>query len=463
MSRLLSTGLIGCLLAAPALAVEAPPAPGTPRDFALPARQTVQLDNGLSITFLDFGRVPKVTLLAAVRTGTIDEGEDTWLAALTAEMMREGTLTRSAAELARQSAEMGGGLSVSAGAEQVTVGLSVLSEHAAAAAALVADVLRNPLLPEPELPRLVGSLQRRLAVAQSDPDSLAGQALAQLVYGDHPFGRTLPTAEQLSAYTAGDVQRFHATQFGARRTHVYVAGRYDRAGLEAALRDAFASWAPGPEPRQEPPSMRFGPSVRFVDRPGAQQSTLRLAMPAPHPAEADQVPFSLMNTLLGGSFASRITTNIREDKGYTYSPYSTISARRRSAMWVQEADVTTPDTAAALREIFAEIRRLAGEAPAPAEVESTQNYRAGLFVVQNSTPAGVLGQLAFIDLHGLPDEYLTRFVARVYAVTPEQVTAMAARWLDLSQLVLVVVGDLAQVEASVRSMPELATADADAR
>lgn len=460
MTRRLCAALLALAAILPAAARETPPPPGPPRDFALPGRETVRLDNGLSITFIEYGRVPKVTLLAAVRTGGIDEGEDTWLASLTAEMLKEGTASRSAAKLARDAASMGGSLSSAAGAEQVSVGLSVLSEHASEAAELLAEVLRRPRLPVSELPRIRASYERRLAVAKSDPGSLAGAALAELAWGDHPFGRAFPSEDRLRSYTIDDVRRFHARNFGARRTHVYVAGRYDRPALEASLRRAFSDWAPGPAPTVNPPVLRPGPAVRFVDRPDAPQTTLLLALPAPPPSHPDWMPFSLMNTLLGGSFSSRITSNIREDKGYTYSPDSSVSASRGAAMWVQEADVTTADTAAALREIFAEIRRLAAEPPPAAELAQSQNYRAGLFVVQNSSPNGILGQFAFLDLHGLPQDYLTRWVGNLFAVTPEQVSTMAARWLDLGQLKLVVVGDLRKVEASIRSLPELAGVEA---
>ena len=459
MIRAIATAILGTTIALPAAPSETPPVPGTPRDFSLPGRETLTLDNGLSITFIDYGRVPKVTLLAAIRTGAIDEGDDTWLASITAEMLQEGTTRRSAAEIARRSAEMGGGLFAGAGDEQMSVGISVLSEHAADAAALIAEVLREPGLPESELPRILGSFQRRLAVAKSDPGSLADEALAQMTWGEHPFGRAFPAEQQLAAYTVDDVRRFHAENFGARRTHVYVAGRYDRRALEAALRQAFGGWAAGPEPTSNPPALRRGPALRFVDRPDAPQSVIRLALPAPDPSLPDWMPFSLMNTLLGGAFSSRITTNIREDKGYAYSPNSSVVARRRAAVWVQDADVATADTAAALTEIMAEIRRLAAEPPRVDELALIQNYRAGLFVVQNSSPTGVLGQLAVLDLHGLPQDYLTSWVANLFAVTPMDVTAMAARWLDLSQLNLVVVGDLAKIEAQLRALPELAGAE----
>ena len=154
--------LLACLVAAAASgqAREQPPAPGAPHEFRLPAKETVRLDNGLAITFIDYGTVPKVTVLAVVRTGNIDEGQDTWLADLTVEMMKEGTATRSAYDIAKAAAGMGGALGLSVGAEQTTAGISVLSERAVDAAVLLADVLRNPRFPESELPRVRANFER---------------------------------------------------------------------------------------------------------------------------------------------------------------------------------------------------------------------------------------------------------------------------------------------------------------
>jgi predicted Zn-dependent peptidase len=463
MKRLVAALLLPALFATGALARELPPKPGAPRDFVLPAKETVRFDNGLSVTFLDFGRVPKVTLMAVVRTGSIDEGEDTWLSDLTVEMMKEGTTSRTSAEIARRAAEMGGNLGVGAGAEQTSVGISVLSEHAAEAAALVADVLRNPAFPADQFPRLVANHERNLSVALSSAGALAGEALARLAYGDHPFGRTLPKPGQLATYTLDDIRGFHAGQFGAARTHVYIAGRYDRAALEAALRRAFGGWQAGPAPTEDPPATSTDLQLELVERPDAPQSSLRMVVAAAGPAHEDYFPFTVMNTLLGGAATSRIAANIREDKGYTYSPDSYISARRRSTLWVMSADVATEHTADSLREIYAEIGRLRETPPSAAELDAIKNYRAGLFVVSNSSPDGMLGQLAFMDLHGLADAYLNEWVRNVYAVTPEQVSEMVRKWIMPERMSVVVVGDLGKVATSVRELPQLEGARQAAR
>ena len=450
-------GMTLALLAFSAVAEgrELPPAPGQPRDFALPARDTLQLPNGLSLTFVDYGTVPKVTVFATVRTGNIDEGESTWLADVAVEMLKEGTATRSAADIARSAAGMGGSLSVGAGAEQTSVGISVLSEHAAEAAELVADVLRNPRFPESELPRVLANFERSLAVARSQPDSIAGEALAKLVYGDHPFGHALPTPGQLESYDIAAVRGFYEQNFGARRTHVYVAGRYDRRALEAALRRAFGDWREGPPPSDLPPKASETLQLQLIDRPDAPQSSLRIAVSIPHPASPLYFPTTLTNSLLGGTMSSRITTNLREDKGYSYSPDSSISAHRGNALWVMSAEITGEHTAEALTEIFREIDRLQREPPAAAELDAIKRYRAGLFVIGNSSPNGVLGQLAFLDLHGLPPEFLLRWVANMYAVTPQQVTDIARQYIRPERMTIVIVGDLKKIGDSVRALPQL--------
>ena len=456
MTRMIA--LVACLAATAALADarELPPAPGAPHEFRLPAKESLRLDNGLELTFIDYGSVPKVTLLAVVRTGNIDEGPDTWLPDMTVEMMKEGTATRSAEDIARAAAGMGGELSLNVGAEQTTASLSVLSDHAVAAAGLLADVLENPRFPESELPRVLANFERSLAVARADPGSQADEALAKLEFGEHPFGRVLPQEGQLAGYDIAKLRGFYERNFGARRTHVYVAGRYDRAALEAALRGAFQGWRAGPEPTDLPAKASETAQLALVDIPGAPQSSVRMAVPVPDPASAVYFETTLTNSLLGGTFGSRITSNIREDKGYSYSPDSSIDAHRGGALWVLSAEITAEHTAAALTEIYKEIDRLQHEVPAESELTPVKNYRAGIFVISNSSPNGVLGQLAFMSLHGLPDDFLTRWVANIQAVTPAQVTEIARTYIRPERMTVVVAGDLSKIGASVRALPQFA-------
>ncbi|HEX9918318.1 MAG TPA: insulinase family protein, partial [Pyrinomonadaceae bacterium] len=173
------------------------------------------------------------------------------------------------------------------------------------------------------------------------------------------------------------------------------------------------------------------------------------------PSHPDFVALSVTNSLLGGSFASRITSNIREQKGYTYSPNSSISTHYRDAYWVQVADVTTGVTGPSLKEIFYEIDRLQKEPPTEAELQGIKNYRAGVFTIQNSSRGGIIGQLAFLDLHKLPDTYLNNYVQNVLAVTPQDVQRMARQYLKSEQMAIVVVGDKAQVAKQLSDYGEV--------
>jgi zinc protease len=350
---------------------------------------------------------------------------------------------------------MGGALGVSVGPDETTVAIDVLSEFGAQAVGLVADVLRRPRLPESELERVRRNFERQLALSRTQPDALAEEAMLAALFPDHPYGRAYPTAGQLAGYTIQDVRNFHRENFGALRTRLYVAGRFDRAALDRAIDAAFAGWERGPATFISPPKVSPTPSIKLIDRPGAEQSTIRLAIPIVDPTHPDWMGISLMNTLLGGAFSSRITTNIREQKGYAYSPGSSLNARYRTAYWVQAADVKTDSTGPALKEIFAEVERLRREPPEARELKAMQNYRAGVFILQNATRTALIAQLDYIDLHGLPDDYLTRWVERLYALTPEKITAAANQQLRTDAMSLVVVGDLKAIRAQLEQLPQV--------
>ncbi len=419
-----------------------PPKGGKPKDFNLPQKTTFTLDNGLKVTLVPYGSLPKVTVGISVRAGNLNEKENqVWLADLTGDYLKEGTTSRSAKEVAEQAANMGGDISVNVGEDQTFLFGDVLSEFGPQLVDLMADVIKHPAFPESELERLKTNLIRNLHLSKSQPQMLAREQFLKALYDGHPYGRMFPTEEMIRRYTIDDVKSFYQDNFGARRTHLYVAGRFDQKAVEAAICKAFGDWKEGPEPLIDIPKPRSGRIVYLLDRPGAPQSTIYIGLPVIDPSNPDYLPLLVTNTLLGGSFASRITSNIREDKGYTYSPRSMVSTHYRDAYWVEAADVTTKYTGASLKEIIKEVKRLQNEPPAKEELEGIQNYMAGTFVLRNSTRQGIIGQLAFLDLHGLPDSYLTNFVKNVYAVTPEKVQEMTRKYLKDQDMIIVVVGD----------------------
>lgn len=453
--------LAGLALIAAPLAAQTPPpalpAPpiGAPKPFTLPASETYSLPNGMGVTLIPYGNAPKVTILLQVYAGNLEEGHDPWLADLTGDMLKEGAGGRDSAALATAAAGMGGNLAVNVGYTGTAIGISGLSEFAPQAVALIGDVARRPTFPAGEFARVKANRARSLAQSLAQPGTLAGYALARATYGDHPYGRVLPTQAQLDGYTLDQVKRFHDANFGARRARLYIAGRFDPAAVKAAVQKAFGDWQQGPERLSLVPNATPGPRVLLIDRPGAPQSTIRLAWPAPLAGSADDIPLRVANALLGGSFSSRITRNIREDKGYTYSPGSGISQRPGDAAWTFDADVTTAVTGASLKEVFHEIRTLQTTPPGADEAAGMRSYNAGLFVLRNSDSASLIGQLVTRDALGLPADWLDRYVPATMAVSDAQFSSAIKAALPLDRFTLAVVGDLAKVKPQLEALPEL--------
>ena len=429
---------------------QTPPPGGPPKPFHLPQVERFTLPNGLQVPMVPYGSIPKVRITVAVRAGNLNESaSQTWLADLTGELMKEGTTTRSAQQVAQEAASMGGAVEIAAGPDVTTISTDVLSEFGPKAAALLADVTENPLLPESEVARLRQDLLRQLSVQKSQPGPIARERFLKALYPDHPYGRLLSTEPIINSFDVQAVRKFYDDNFGAARTHIYVAGKFDSAAVKAAITQAFSGWKRGADPLIEIPKPASNREVDLVDRPGAAQSTLYIGLPTINPSNPDYVPLLVMNALLGGSFGSRITANIREQKGYTYSPRSQLSARYRDAYWVEVADVTTAVTGPSIKEILYEVDRLQKAPPSDEELNGVKNYLAGIFVLQNSGRDGLVAQLQYVDLHQLGDDYLETYVQRVYALTPQQVQEMAQKYILADKLTIVVVGDKDKVASQI--------------
>ena len=422
------------------------PAGGAPKPFNVPAHESYTLPNGMRVTLVPYGNIPKVAVSLAVRAGNLNEPQDVLgVADITGELLKEGTKTLSAQALAEAAALMGSSLSVTVGADETAIDVDVLSEYGGRAVSLVSDVAMHPLLPESELERLKANLLRQVLVAKSRPSQIALARFRKLLYGDHPYGEILPTEASLKKITIEDARKFYATNYGAERAHLYVAGKFDVAEVKKAIATGFSDWSKGSAPVLNVPHPKTERLLDVTDRPGAPQSTIYVGLPVIDPTNPDNIPLTVTNALLGGSFSSRITSNIREQKGYTYSPTSQLSRRYHDAYWAEIADVTTTATGPSLKEIFGEIDRLQKEPPAAAELKGIQSYMSGLFVIQNSTRQALIGQLRNVDLQGLAEDYLKNYVQRVNAVTPGDVQHMTAKYIKPEQMTIVVVGDKSKI------------------
>lgn len=421
---------------------EMPPVGGTPKDFNIPAQKTVLLENGLKTVMVDYGLVPKVTIQLYIGAGPVLEPADkVGMASLLASLLEEGTEEKDAKTLSTTFAKMGGQLNINAGTHVTTVNATVLSEFAPKVIELFAEVLQNAELPEGELDRLKNNLKRQNSVARSQPGTVANEMFNKAIFGDHPYGRSIPSDEMVDGITIEDIRNFYDEEYGAQRSILYVVGKFDQAKVAAAAKDHFAGWKAGKELFYPEATPNMASDIALSDRPNSPQSTIRLGIPVPDPSDPDFVALEVMDDLLGGSFSSRITTNIREDKGYTYSPFSTLANRYKSTVWYQAADVTIESTKDALVEIAREINLLGDEAPTIEELNGIKNYMAGNFVLQNSSREGIINQLFNIEFNDLPADYLEKRVQRIHAVTPDKIQEVADKYLDPDKMFLMVVGD----------------------
>jgi zinc protease len=429
---------------------ETPPAGGEAKDFKLSAKKEKTYPNGLKSTLVQYGSIPKVNISLIIKTGNVHEGpNEVWLADLTGLLLKEGTPTMNFAALSKKAAQMGGNLNVSVGMNQTTISGSVLSEYAPDFIKLMADLVQKPAFPATELNRLKGDLKRQLAVQKAVPQSQAQEQFFAAIYNDHPYGRMFPTIEMIDSYTLQKVKDFYNKNVGARRSVLYVAGKFNEAAVSAAVSSAFTKWKAGSPVDYPPVQGKADGDTLYIERKGAPQTTLLVGMPVVTPANDDYLPLLVTNSLLGGSFGSRITSNIRENKGYTYSPYSSVMNRKGSSVWYEEADVTSEHTIDALHEIEKEVKQLQMEPPSKAELQGIQNYEAGIFVLRNSSPGGIISQLNFLDLYGLNDSYLTNYVKNMYNVTPEKVSEITRKHMQYDKMIKVMVGDKQAIQQQI--------------
>lgn len=430
---------------------ETPPVGGDPKPFVFPAVETYTLKNGMKISLVPYGSIPKVAIQAVVRAGSLNEkAGQRWISDVVASLLKEGTTTRDAETIARETAEMGGTIFTAAQTDKTVIGGEVLSEFDTRFLTLMADVMLNPKFAAEDLETIRANKLRELTVAKAQPGNIAVERFRQIVYPNHPYGEIFASEETIKSYKLEDAKAFYEDNYGAARTHLYIVGQFDSKKVKDAIEKLFSGWKKGSPAIRNIPKTEAKRSLTMIDRPGAPQSTIYLGMPAPSGADEDWVKFTVLNNILGGSFGSRITSNIRENKGYTYSPFSTVFNRYKTGVWYEAADVTTKFTGASIKEILFEIDRLRKEPPTEAELQGIKNYMTGIYVLQNSTRTGVIGQLESMNYNELDKSYLDSYIQKVNAVTPKDIQSMAQKYLTEDKMTIVVVGDKAQITEQLK-------------
>jgi predicted Zn-dependent peptidase len=455
----------------PAVDRSRPPQPGPPKPLVLPRVDRRALSNGLPVWIAGVHEVPVVHVTVVVRSGaTADPHGRPGLASLTADMLDEGAGGRDALALADEIALLGAELTTSSGYDASSVGLHVPVARLDRALPILADVVLRPDFPAAELERLRKERLTAILQARDDPARAASSAFPRVVYGErHRYG--LPasgTTAGLQAIGRDDLARFHRAHYRPENAAIIVVGDVRAEQVLPAFEQAFGGWraaaggAGAPEGRSAaagapapqaalPPPPPVKPKVVIVDRPGAAQSQVRVGGVGVPRSTPDYFPILVLNTILGGSFTSRLNQNLREQHGYAYGARSVFEMRRAAGPFVAAAGVQTDKTAEALREIFKELEGI--RAPVPAEeLERAKNYLALGLPRDFETTRDIAARLAELFVYDLPEDFYRNYVPRLQAVTAADVARVARQHIDPRRFVVVVAGDRKVIEAPVRAL-----------
>lgn len=445
-------------LAAPAAIPDAPP-PGPALPVSVPAIASQSLDNGLRVIVAPRPGLPLVTAQVLLLAGReADPADKTGLAAMTTTLLargaRRGGQAVDAATLARQAEALGGTLDTATGWRSSTVAMTVTTPKLPAALALMADVVRQPLLAAEELDRERARAVDALRVALDSPGSVAGLAAARVWWGDGVYGRTA-TPASLGRLTDADLRAFHAAQWRPDRVVLVLAGDVDAAGARALAQTAFGDWA---RPAAPPPVSQGSaaapvlPPTLWVDMPGSGQSAVVVSAPAEPQGHADEVVGDVAQTLLGGGYSARLNQVIRIERGLSYGAFGGSEAHPAGGRWSGQAQTQHASAAEVAQLMRDAVARLVREPAPAAELAARQASLVGGFARRLDSTAGLAGLVAGEVAAGREPMALQRRVDAVRTVTPEQVRDYAARWWTPASLRVVIAGDWTAAGDSVEAL-----------
>ena len=423
--------------------------------FVFPEIRRRRLPNGLDAWTAVHQEVPLVSVLVLVRAGAaFDPADRPGLAAITGDLLDEGCGDLDALALHETIGRLGAQIDTEAGADSTLVGLTALERSLAASLELLADMVSRPRMETRDFERVRDLRLNRLLQMREMPPAVADRVFTERLYGAHPYGHlSIGSESSLKAMDVGEARSFHQRMYHPSRVTVIAVGNGSHESLGDSIEAAFGGWHANPDapPNVDPATLPMPPGTTelvIVPRTGAPQSELRIGHVGVARTSTDYHALIALNLVLGGQFVSRINSNLRERKGYTYGARTSFEFRRGRGPFALHASVQSDATADAVREALAELRAIREERPVTAaELELgraplTRGYPRGFETAEQIGRA-----IAQIALYDLPDNYFTTFVPTVLALTPQDLTRAAVTHIDPSRLLTVVVGDRTRMGA----------------
>uniref|UniRef100_A0A832MKK5 Insulinase family protein n=1 Tax=Eiseniibacteriota bacterium TaxID=2212470 RepID=A0A832MKK5_UNCEI len=436
-----------------------PPALGAPPALTLPRVQTRTLPNGLELGVVEMHETPVVHVTLIVRAGSVcDPADLPGLATFTANMLDEGAGGRGALAVSDAFEFLGAQFSASASRENATLTLHVPKRQFAAAFDLMADVVLRPDFPDSEIVRQRELRKNQLLQLRDQPTAISPIAFNAVVFGaSHPFGRPGGgTDASTEALTRARVVEFWRRWYRPGHARMLVVGDVTPSEAAALVRKRFGAWARGAVAAPEVPAAPApGPrAIHLVDKPGAAQSVVRIGHAGVARNHPDHYPLLVMNTILGGSFTSRLNTNLRETHGYTYGARSSWDWGRWAGPFAAFASVQTAKTDSALIEFMKELRRIRDEGVPAAELDKAKSYIALGLPGSFETTSDVASQFAALWSNDLPLDTYDQYLPKIMAVTAADVQRVARAHIDPDRLAIVIVGDRKEIEPGLARLGE---------
>jgi len=430
---------------------------GPTPEVRLPKIQKTELPNGLKVWLVEAHKVPIVAFNLVMFAGSeCDPLTAPGLASMTATMIQEGTSTRTSLQIADELDAIGAAMNISSQTDFAGASLNCLTKHMDAALAVFGDVLTHPTMPEKEFVRVKNDRLTSLLQQKDRATTIATMAFGKLIYGNsHPYGNDASGTEQsIKDLTRDDLVRFYQTHYRPNNATLVVVGDVTMELMLPRLTKAFSDWKQADGTVIETfatPSVETR-KLYLVDKPGAPQSEVRIGYPALARSTPDFFSVNLMNTILGGQFTSRLNSNIRERRGFSYGVRSMFQFNRLPGPFVASGAVQTAKTDSALQEFLREIDLMREKGLTAEELEYAKNRTKGVFVAGFETPAQIAGGLVNLVVYKLPDDYFVNYLKNFDAVTLADVQRVAKQYLDSSKMVIVVVGDVKTIRPGIEHM-----------
>ena len=431
------------------------PKGGADPKLSLPAIEKTRLSNGLEVWMVPHNELPIVAMNLVLKTGRANERDDrTGVAAMTTTLLDDGTKTRSAVEISNALQSIGVNIGAGSGWDSTTVSMQTLTKNLDQALDIYADVIQNPTFPASE----VDSLKQRQIIGlrqqKANPNAISNVVYNKVLYGTHPYGRD-NTEATLKAITRDDLVQYYESTFRPNNGVLVVVGNYDKATMKSKLESAFANWKPGDvSPRALPaPGALDKTGIYIVDRPNSAQSVVSIGHVGIDRMNPDYFPVVVMNTILGGGITSRISMNLREDKGYTYGAGSGFGVLRGAGPFSAGGDMQTAVTKESVWELMKELNGIRGAIPiTQKELDYNKQSLIRRYPGGFETVGAISNQLSNLVTYGLPDSYFNDYIAKVNAVTLADVNRVAQKYLDPSKMAIVIVGDRKVIEPGLKEL-----------